>query len=211
MDNFAVPTPRGPYREISDAARRECRDRILAEMPANGEIWVFGFGSLMWNPCFSHTACQPATLSGYQRKFHIWTAKARGTPDLPGLGLCLEPVAEGECRGMAYRLDPASLSRDLEALWQREMTTGIYSPIWHPLQLATGTEIEAITFVVNSDNRQYAGAMPVAQMAVAIARAHGEYGSCRDYLAQTIDGMASLEVYDHELDELLRQVDEILA
>jgi len=211
MDDLAIPEPREPYQEISEQARRDCRDRIVAEIPANGEIWVFGFGSLMWNPCFSHTASHPATLSGYQRKFHIWTAKARGTPEKPGLGLCLEPVPDGECRGVAYRLDPATLEQDLNALWYREMTTGIYNPIWHSLRLETGAEIEAVTFVVNPNNRQYAGPIPIAQMAAIIARARGEYGSCRDYLAHTIDGMAALGVSDVELDDLLELVDEILA
>ena len=210
MDKPMIDGPEQPYCELSDEARAESQWRIMASAPSGDGVWVFGFGSLMWNPCFSFTEHRPASITGYERKFHIWTTKARGTPDMPGLGLCLEK-ADRECRGVAYRLADDHLEDSLDALWCREMTTGIYEPAWCEIEFETGDAMQAITFVVNHTSRQYVGPMPMQQMAPIIARASGEYGTCRDYLSMTIAVMADLGVRDPELDELLRMVDALRA
>ena len=200
-----IDRPELPYHELSDEALVESQRMIMASAPTGG-VWVFGFGSLMWNPCFSFTDHRPATITGYERKFHILSTKARGTPDKPGLGLCLEK-ANRECCGVAYLLRDDELEHSLDALWRREMTTGIYEPAWCEIGFKTGDVTLAITFIVNHTNRQYIGPMPVQQMAAIIARASGEYGTCRDYLSMTIAVMSELGVHDLELDELLREVD----
>jgi len=179
-----------------------------AGRPRDEPMWVFGFGSLMWNPCFDYDVKTSAVLKGYDRKFHIWTTRARGTPDNPGLGLCLEDCS-GACRGVAFRLVEDDVEAAWERLWEREMGSGIYRPVWVSLESENHDRIVALTFVVNRQHPHYAGPMPSERMADIMAGAKGSYGLCRDYLAGTIEEMRKLDVSDSDLEELLSRVDEI--
>lgn len=179
-----------------------------AGRPRDEPMWVFGFGSLMWNPCFDYDVKTAAVLKGYDRKFHIWTTRARGTPDNPGLGLCLEDCS-GACRGVAFRLVEDDVEAAWERLWEREMGSGIYHPVWVSLESEDHERIVALTFVVNREHPHYAGPMPSERMADIMAGAKGSYGLCRDYLAGTIEEMRKLDVSDSDLEELLSRVDEI--
>lgn len=179
-----------------------------AGRPSDEPMWIFGFGSLMWNPCFDYDIKTAAVLKGYDRKFHIWTTRARGTPDNPGLGLCLEDCA-GACRGVAFRLVEGDVEAAWERLWEREMGSGIYRPVWVSLESEDHDRIVALTFVVNREHPHYAGPMPSERMADIMAGAKGSYGLCRDYLAGTIEEMRKLDVSDSDLEELLSRVDAI--
>jgi len=179
-----------------------------AGRPSDEPMWVFGFGSLMWNPCFDYDIKTAAVLKGYDRKFHIWTTRARGTPDNPGLGLCLEDCA-GACRGVAFRLVEDDVEAAWERLWEREMGSGIYRPVWVSLESEEHDRIVALTFVFNREHPHYAGPMPSERMADIMAGAKGSYGLCRDYLAGTIEEMRKLDVADSDLEELLSRVDAI--
>ena len=162
----------------------------------------------MWNPCFDYDIKTAAVLKGYDRKFHIWTTRARGTPNNPGLGLCLEDCA-GACRGVAFRLVEGDVEAAWERLWEREMGSGIYRPVWVSLESEDHDRIVALTFVVNREHPHYAGPMPSERMADIMAGAKGSYGLCRDYLAGTIEEMRKLDVSDSDLEELLSRVDAI--
>ena len=179
-----------------------------AGRPSDEPMWIFGFGSLMWNPCFDYDIKTAAVLKGYDRKFHIWTTRARGTPDNPGLGLCLEDCA-GACRGVAFRLVEGDVEAAWERLWEREMGSGIYRPVWVSLESEDHDRIVALTFVVNREHPHYAGPMPSERMANIMAGAKGSYGLCRDYLAGTIEEMRKLDVSVSDLEELLSRVDAI--
>ena len=159
----------------------------------------------MWDPCFDHVARRRAVLDGYRRAFTIWSGVARGTPERPGLGLCLEQGG-GPSTGLAYRLDAAALEGSLEALWRREMHTGVYRPCWLPV-LADGEEVTAVAFVADHGHPQYAGPMPPRQMVEIIALACGARGPCRDYLADLVGELQRLEAPEPGLTELLARVD----
>lgn len=191
---------------LSDAERHKNMIETRAARPAGEAVWMFGFGSLMWNPCFDFDARESAFLSGYERKFHIWTMRARGTPERPGLGLCLEDCAGG-CRGIAYRLSEDKLDEAFERLWEREMGSGIYKPTWVAVDTDNFGRVPALTFVVNRDHPHYAGPLPNEAMCEIMAGACGTYGRCRDYLAGTIEEMQKLGVSDPELENLLAAVD----
>ncbi len=206
MDAVGNPPVNAPFLVLDAAARTASLTRTLASAPESGEIWVFGFGSLMWNPGFDHDRSHPAVLDGYQRKFHIWTAMARGTPECPGLGLCLE-AGVGDCRGIAFRMLPEVRDAAFAYLWDREMVSGIYQPAWVPIVLDDGEALTALTFVVNRDHQQYAGPMPPERMAEVMENAAGKYGRCRDYLANTVAELAGLGVPDRELEDLLDLID----
>ncbi len=189
---------------LSDDVRARSLVRTMRAAPCRVP-WVFAYGSLMWNPCFSWSRREPVILDGHRRRFCVWTTCARGTPERPGVGLGLED-APGECKGIAYRLDARSLERDLEALWDREMMSGIYRPTWVEAPVA-GTVTRVLVFVVDPSHPQYAHEMCADTMASIIAVAAGTYGTCREYLANTIEQMAKLGVCDPDFDALLARVD----
>ena len=196
------------FVHMSPEEKQQSLLETRAGRPSDEPMWVFGFGSLMWNPCFDYEIKTAAVLKGYDRKFHIWTTRARGTPDNPGLGLCLEDCA-GACRGVAFRLVEGDVEAAWERLWEREMGSGIYRPVWVSLESEDHDRIVALTFVVNREHPHYAGPMPSERMADIMAGAKGSYGLCRDYLAGTIEEMRKLDVSVSDLEELLSRVDAI--
>lgn len=198
--------PRFEYVRLPEGEARRLLIETRAARPKDEPMWVFAFGSLMWNPCFEHDVKAPALLRGYDRKFHIWTTRARGTPDNPGLGLCLEDCC-GMCRGIAYRLVEDDVEDAWERLWEREMGSGIYRPAWVSVETESYDRVVALTFIVNRDHPHYAGPMPSDRMATIMAGAKGSYGLCRDYLAGTIEEMRKLDVIDSDLEALLARVD----
>ncbi len=177
-----------------------------ASRPKDEAMWVFGFGSLMWNPCFEYDVQTAGVLVGYERRFHTYTTRARGTPEQPGLGLCLEDCGS-ECRGIVFRLKEDAVEEAWERLWAREMGSGIYRAAWLSVRTETHGVVPALTFVVNRHHPHYAGPMAREHMAEIMAKARGEYGLCRDYLFGTIQEMRKLGVVDPELDALLDDVD----
>ncbi len=198
-------TPRLPFPALDEAARRDSLRATLATGPVDAALWVFAYGSLMWNPCFAYDDRLPGRLRGYCRRFSAWTVLARGTPERPGLGLCLEP-GPGHCTGLLFRLDPAARDHGLAALWEREMVTGIYRPSWLAVEAETGP-VTALAFVVDPDHPQYAGIRSQEEAAAIIAAAAGKFGRCRDYLADLVQALAGMEVPDSELETLLELVD----
>lgn len=156
-------------------------ERMLAEH-MHGDIWIFGYGSLMWNPEFDYDVHRVATIYGYHREFCLWSRINRGTPDQPGLVLTLE--RGGSCRGIAYRLRPESSRAQLSNLWRREMSMGSYIPRW--LECHAGSDrLHALGFVVNRRCTGYAGKLSLETMVQAIATARGKYGSSAEYLFRT--------------------------
>ena len=206
---MAVSFPTPPNRStprLSDSERKAEQDRVRAEAPNNDEFWIFGFGSLMWRPGLDVARREPATLHGYERRFEIWSTVGRGTLAQPGLGCCLVPV-DGLCRGIAYELHMATLDADLEYLWKREMGSGVYRPTWVELNLDTGEQKAALTFVIRKGHVQHTGPMPAQQMAQIIGRAAGENGRCRDYLTNTLEEMAKLGEIDPLLEKVMTLID----
>ncbi|NBJ10713.1 gamma-glutamylcyclotransferase [Microvirga sp. SYSU G3D207] len=113
---------------LSDAERHASLQATLAAQPAPGEVWLFGYGSLIWNPAFHHTEQKPVLIRGWHREFCLSTPIGRGTPDAPGLVLGLD--SGGSCRGVAFRIARAEAEAELELVWRREMVTGAYVPRW---------------------------------------------------------------------------------
>jgi len=203
------------YHVLDDHERSENLEHHLNIAMGQDEVWVFAFGSLMWNPGFDFHKRNHAVLENYVRQFTIWTMIARGTPEHPGLGLCLEPNSGKDCKGFAYQLKHQSLRSDFDVLWEREMTSGVYQPIWLKLQLlnnSTGQvikHVKALTFVVNQNHPHYAGVMPIDKMAIIMAKAKGKYGLNVDYLSNMIEEMASIGDANDVFDELLSKIHHI--
>lgn len=200
--------PIGPFAELSEGEREGSLKDTLAARPAGQPLRVFGYGSLMWDPCFSYSASTPADLPGYARRMCVWTALARGTPEQPGLGLGLIASSNTTCQGVVFDLDEGTLDRDLPVLWQREMHTSIYRPVWTAVDTSEGT-VQALTFVVDQTNPQYAGDIGDQTAARYIAAASGKFGTNRDYLYNCVKRLAELGLQDQDLPALQSEVEKL--
>lgn len=204
---MANPPPTERITPISDEARSESLRETLSRAPDAATLRVFGYGSLMWNPCFEVAVQQKGILHGYHRGFSIWSVFARGTPEYPGLGFALEEKQGAFCEGILFTLPQKTAETDLMPLWEREMWTNTYRTEWVNV-VVDGQELTALTFVVATDHFQYAGELPIREKARYIATASGKYGTCYDYLAETVREMKVHGIHDPELEALMRAVDD---
>lgn len=194
----------GSIVPLSVEERRRSRREIVAARPPGAGLWVFGYGSLMWNPAFHYAEKCRAKLYGYHRRFCLQTPIGRGTPDYPGLVLGLD--RGGSVRGMAFRVAEEAAEEELDIIWSREMLAGSYRPTWVNLtDEGTGERFHAIAFVMRRDCERYTR-MDQAETAERIARAHGPLGACREYLENTVGVLDEMGIADGPMHDLLRRV-----
>lgn len=174
-------------------------------------FWVFGYGSLMWNPGFEFTDRAPATLEGYARSFCMWSIHHRGSSEKPGLVLALDADASADCRGLAFHVAPDQAERTLAELRERELVSSAYLERRVPLRLDDGRAVESLAYVVDRAHDQYTGALTLEQQADVIARAVGGRGANSDYLFNTALHLAEIGMEDLELTELSELVRARLA
>ncbi|MCZ6531765.1 MAG: gamma-glutamylcyclotransferase [SAR324 cluster bacterium] len=200
---FAHLKAAGLYEPLSEKERTESLERMLAGVPKGEDVWLFGYGSLMWNPTVYYKDCRAGRVYGYHRSFCFWIQSGRGTPEMPGLMLGLD--RGGSCLGQAFRIRAREARHELTLIWRREMIGGAYRPRWITLHSPQGNA-RAITFVVNRGHRQYAGALTPEVTAHHIARAEGWLGSCRSYLENTLSHLGGLGLSDSYLEHVHRLV-----
>jgi cation transport protein ChaC len=178
---------------------------VLAAPDRPAEVWVFAYGSLVWNPIVEYEDRVVVTVHGYHRRFCLWSRTHRGTPDYPGLVLGLD--RGGRCTGVAYRLAAANAEQELRLLWRREMLLGSYSPRW--VFASHGRRhFRALAFVINRDRPGYAGHLAPEQVVERLIHGRGHFGTGLEYLRSTIDGLAAAGIRDPNLlrlDALARQ------
>lgn len=188
---------------LSEAELQASIDDILQSHTSHSGVWIFAYGSLIWNPIIQFADRRVGMIYGFHRCFCLWTPYGRGTPDNPGLVLGLD--RGGSCRGIVYRIAPADVATELPLLWRREMMMGCYRPRW--VNVRDGAETwQAIAFVVNTQHRAYAGDVDLEVMVQHLATARGTLGSCADYLLQTIAGLTEAGIEDRSLLRLKKQV-----
>jgi cation transport protein ChaC len=176
-------------------------EQTLAEHDPAEDLYVFGYGSLIWNPAFHFISKLPATLHGWHRRFCLKLFSGRGTPDAPGLMLALDHG--GACKGVAFRIAAAQAREELGILWRREMYGGSYNARWVKVKTAEG-EIRALTFVCNRKHPRYMSEICVVETAKLIATGCGDLGSCREYLENTVQHLAELGMRDAGLQRIVR-------
>ncbi len=182
-------------------------EQFLALMPP-GELWVFGYASLMWSPGFLHREKRRGFVYGYHRSLCIYSHRHRGTRERPGLvmGLC----HGGSCWGMAYRLSIRTRRNVLATLWRREMRNYVYLPRAVAVRLG-GRVVPALTFVADQTHRQFAGDLNVERTAKLVAQGQGGRGHNVDYLQRTLAHMRELGVRDPHLDRVLVRAKALLG
>jgi len=172
-------------------------------------MWVFGYGSLVWNPGFETVERVIARLPGYRRSFCMRSIHHRGTPEDPGLVLALDRAPGAACSGLALRADPARADDVLAYLRERELVSAAYHEAWLELHLDDGRTVEAVTYVMDPDHEQYCGDLALEEQAQIIARAHGGRGPNAEYLINTEAHLRELGLGDTDLDWLAGRVREI--
>jgi len=180
--------------------------QILERVP-RGDLWVFGYGSLMWSPGFRPAEQKTGLVRGYHRAMCILSSRYRGTPEKPGLvmGLC----RGGSCWGIAFRIPKERVRRVLGALWKREMLNKVYLPTM--LQVTVGPkqrgrqvrQLRALAFVADTSHRQFIRELDLHGRARLVAQGIGERGRCVDYIRNTLEHMLALGVNDPHLARIL--------
>jgi cation transport protein ChaC len=188
---------------LSDAEMRASLEATLGAPAAPRDVWVFAYGSLIWNPAFHFIEQRVGTVHGFHRRFCLWTHLGRGSPDVPGLMLALEPG--GSCRGVAYRIAPAAVACELEILWKREMLGRAYQPRWVAVRTDRGV-VRALAFTMNRAYERYAGRLSEDVVAATIAAAAGQLGACSEYLYNTVAHLEALGIRDRPLTRLRDRV-----
>ena len=172
-------------------------------------VWIFAYGSLMWDPDCPRAEAEPALLRGYHRSFCLYSYDYRGTREQPGLTLGLD--RGGACRGIVLRLPPEALAGAIDRLWAREMTAPrVYDMRLLPVRTTSGIR-KAFAFTVRRDHPDYAGRLSYDATAQIIADAVGSRGACRDYLAGTVRHLAALGLADAPLQRLAARVEALAA
>ncbi len=198
-------------RVLSDAERRASLDAALADRPEQGNgIWLFAYGSLIWNPTIHVGERRIATVPDWHRAFCLSTRAGRGTPEVPGLLLGLR--AGGHCQGAVLRVEEDGLERELDVLWRREMVTGAYTPRWLAVTDPSGIAFgHALAFTIEPTASAYAGDLSEAETVERLAMAGGELGTCAEYLFRTCEGLRGIGIRDPALDRIAVLVQARLA
>jgi cation transport protein ChaC len=192
------PSPGAVYMidEDYEDAIREMLDRVPA-----GDVWLFAYGSLLWKPACETAESRRAVVRGWHRSFCFRVARFRGTRHRPGLMMALD--RGGQCRGMILRLPADQVESSLGKIFRREMMTKptVNVPRWLTAATSDGP-VRAIGFVVNRESPHYAGRLPPEEAADIVSTAAGHWGSCAEYLRETVAHLEELGIRDRNLWQL---------
>lgn len=182
-------------------------DAILPRVLTPEGVWVFAYGSLIWNPCIHVAESRVGTIHGRRRSLALVSRFGRGTPERPGLMLSL--TRGGSCRGLLLRIDAAHARDELMLLWRREMIAGSYTPrvFRARCDAMPGVVVPAVVFDANTAHPNYCEPMPPAQAARAIAGACGFNGPNADYMHLTQAALLAHGIHDRMMTQLCRLLD----
>ena len=172
----------------------------------DGDLWVFGYGSLMWRPGFVYRERVPARLIGLHRALCVYSFVHRGTPERPGLVLGLD--RGGMCRGIAYRVAANKRAETIEYLRAREQVTTVYLETMRRIELEEHARrrVRALCFIVDRSHVQYAGRLTLAECVHHVRQGHGRSGPNRDYVLETVQALEALGYRESELHLLAAQL-----
>lgn len=190
------------WRTPSD--EREAGRRAWLQGHRNRDLWIFGYGSLMWDPSIEFNEVRYAHCRGYQRSFCLWDEMGRGSMEIPGLMLTID--TGGQCEGLAFRIDAGKIDAETFVLFRREMIAPAYRPAWLSLDTASGP-IEALGFVANRAHEKIRPGIPLEDQAAMIARATGFLGSNFEYLSAMHAHLQLLGIEDRYVSALAAAVD----
>ncbi|MEN9519096.1 MAG: hypothetical protein RLZZ381_1684 [Cyanobacteriota bacterium] len=214
--NFKIWSDEELLQSIRQTLQQRSSHRLLRRkttepaVTVGKELWIFAYGSLIWNPIFNYSDRLSVIVEGWQRHFCLLAPVGRGTIDNPGLILGLEANQKTFCQGIAYRLPiDENLESELLLLWRREMVVGSYIPTWitgrninQSLGDLSTDKIEMLAFTVNPEHSVYVKNLSTQTIVESLATAQGSLGTCAEYLSNTVQGLLAAEIEDKELIEL---------
>lgn len=192
-------------RLLDDAGHAASIRQALQHWDRQSDLWVFGYGSLIWHPDFDYLESHLARVHGYHRALCLWSRINRGTPRNPGLVFGLDHG--GSCQGRVYRIAGTRVPDILHALWRREMASAAYVPRWLNCHTPHGP-VPGLVFTINRHGPAYAPGLGLAQTLDVIRGAHGKCGPCVDYILQTDRALAAAGITDDRLRVIANQLRE---
>ncbi len=186
---------------LTDEELAASRERTLVNWDRKSDLWLFGYGSLIWNPGLPTVEAVRSKVHGYHRGLYLWSRVNRGTPEQPGLVLALD--RGGSCTGIAFRLAADGAPEHLEVLWRREMAMASYRPAWLPCTLADGRRVVALAFVMRREAASYTGKLADPVVRTVLGCASGRYGTTLDYVSRTVEALRESGMPDRALEALL--------
>jgi cation transport protein ChaC len=182
---------------LSEADLERSLQSTLSSPHRGADVWLFAYGSFIWNPVISYAEGCLAIVHGYHRRFCLRSRINCGTPEQPGLVLALD--RGGRCAGVAYRIPAREAELELRLLWRREMLLGSYEPRWVQVRDKLGRSFRALAFVVDRSRTSYAGKLDDAEVVATLAAARGRLGTGLDYLERTVAGLEAVGIADPHL------------
>ena len=198
-----APPPANTFLRWTEQERLASLETALKDWRPGQDLWIFGYGSLIWRPEFEFVEQRAASLEGYHRSLCLWSRINRGTPETPGLVFGLEQT--GVCQGMVFKIAGQNVEQTFDAVWKREMGTGAYLPSWLTCATPLGN-VKAMAFVIDRNGPAYVKQPPEDDLVEIICRAHGTYGSCLDYVTQTAVSLKSAGICDEHLAALTERL-----
>jgi glutathione-specific gamma-glutamylcyclotransferase len=179
--------------------------RAVNRLESHDDFWVFAYGSLMWRPGFDFIESALAFVQGYHRSLCIFSHVHRGTPERPGLVLGLD--RGGCCQGVAFRVCGAKRTATLDYLRERELVTSVYQEKTLAVEFAEGSSVPAVAYVADRTHPQYAGRLPIDEVARLVSTARGESGDNPAYVRNTYEHLLRQGIHDEELAAVTRRLD----
>ncbi len=176
------------------------RKNIIPDKGIGKDIYIFAYGSLLWNPTFEYEEQRSAKIYGFHRKFCMKTKLGRGSFKNPGLMLGLDKG--GSCKGLIYKLKKINQIKEIDLLFKREMITGAYIPKLLKTKMNNGKIVTSLTFTVDQKNENYVPNLSIFETAKLISKAHGFLGTCEEYLDYTISSLNELNIVDKKMNDI---------
>lgn len=179
-------------------------ERALVQWGGDEDLWIFGYGSLIWRPEFDFSERRSAHVHGWHRALKMWSTINRGTPQVPGLVFGM--LSGGSCQGMAFRIPRNQGDTVMRKLWLREMPNAVYDPRWLPCRTPHGA-VKALAFTLSRQSPHHTGELAPDEYRRIFSQAQGIYGTTLDYAQATFDELQRLGIDDKALRRLLAYAD----
>ena len=183
---------------------RPMLEKALHDWGGHDDLWVFGYGSLIWRPDFDYLERRPALVHGWHRALKMWSRINRGTPERPGLVFGM--LSGGSCRGFVFRIARHEGRAAMEQLWGREMVTAVYDPRWLTCHTPQGP-VTALAFTLSRKSPSHTGVLTEEEYRAIFAEATGIYGTTLDYARRTLEELKRHNLRDRHLERLLKIIE----
>ncbi len=176
-------------------------ERAVHEWGGHDDLWIFGYGSLIWRPDFDFAERRPARVHGWHRALKMWSRINRGTPERPGLVFGM--LSGGSCQGMAFRIPRQHGREVLVRLWSREMSLAVYDPRWLTCHTSHGP-VRALAFTLSRKSPNHTGVLSPQEYQRIFSESSGIYGTTLDYAQRTLEELRRHDIRDRHLERVLR-------